>query len=464
MKILSNKRLAIILSSALFLCLNACLSDKEWDDYPQTDADILSFSLSSDSVPALAKTVFTINQNKTGSQGYVGEIYNRDSLPYGTVFNHKVIVTYSNAYGINNLQRISNDTVWISNGDSLDISQAPYIFRSFPYNNDTTRIKKYILEINIHQIDPDSTQYVKIAQGDALNFLQTEDIKAIALNDGYYIISKINDSIKVYQSEDVANWSEVTLYNLPDNTVVRDIQAADNKAYAVTEDGRLFVSNDNVKEWTEYQTPYPVVSALGYLKTPQISAAIQKAGFCAVLNKDGQNVFGFTENLVEWSIGNAIPDNFPIRDISAFSREKNIGSLTLIGGVSAANEQLGTVWATQDGLNWAQLKTSKLFPALTRANIFDYDGKFRIINGEVANDGQSNPYIYVSIDGGITWQYDTLKVTRPDDYTILQKGAASLVSPDGVYYYILGGKDRNNRYLSEIWKCFINRKEFPADK
>ncbi|MDR0686295.1 MAG: DUF6242 domain-containing protein [Dysgonamonadaceae bacterium] len=477
MKFLLKKRHVVVFSAVLFMCLSACLRDNDkGDEYPRTDAEILSFGLSSDSVTALAKTIFTIDQNWSewqDAQEYAGCIYNRDSLPYGTIFNRKVIVTYSNAYSTNSLQRISNDTVWISDGDSLDISQAPDTFRSFPYDNDPARIKKYVLKINIHQIDPDSTQYIKVAEGSAaLDFLKTEDIKAIVFDGSYCVFSKIGGVLKLYQSRDVVNWSESALYNLPDNTIVRNIQAVDNRAYAVTEKGELFITNGTVNEWIQCSTPYSVVSILGYLKVPQIASAIQKAGLCAVLDKDGQKIFGFTEDLVNWSTGDVILDNFPVHDISAFSREKNTGSLTLIGGVSATNEHLGTVWGTQDGLKWTQLKTSAKFPALIRPNVFDYDGKFRIINGYVANSSQYNSHIYVSIDGGVIWQYDAVKIARPDDY-INRSDAASFVSPDGVYYYVLGGKseekdsegtDKEGKYLCEIWKCFINRKNFPTDE
>ena len=68
------------------LLLSSCLNNKELEvpNWVQDNCQIASFSLKNDSIRGLAQVVFTIDQIK-------GEIYNRDSMPYGTVINRKII-------------------------------------------------------------------------------------------------------------------------------------------------------------------------------------------------------------------------------------------------------------------------------------------------------------------------------------------------------------------------------------
>jgi hypothetical protein len=433
----------------VFVCLlTACFGDNDSEDYPVTDAEILSFSMSSDSVSELSSVVFSIDQRN-------GLIYNKDSMSFNTVFEYKVIVSYQNAYGTNNLLNITNsDSTWISSGDSLDISIAPLRLKSFSY--DGQHSKEYLLNVNIHQIDPDSMQYIRIASG--LPFLETEEKKAIFFHDTFYTFSKINGEIQLHRSGNAVNWERVALSGLPYNTLVEEIQQSSDRLFASTEDGDLYICFDNsANDWKKITTPYPVVAVLGYLDAGKEASAVQQAGLCLIFNKDGENVFAFTPDLMEWNTGDIIPANFPVFDFSAFSQERvKIERLTIIAGRSASDEFLNTVWSTQNGLYWAKLtNTDKIFPPMIKPNVFYYDNAFWIMNGLVV-DVDYNRDIYCSIDGGTTWTVKDEKVSRPDDFS--DRWRASVVS-DGVYFYFIGGKQAD--LLPEIWKCFINRMEFP---
>jgi hypothetical protein len=448
MNVLLKKGICFLPAFVLVCLLTACFGDDKYEEYPMTDAEILTFSMSSDSVTELNSVVFSIDQRN-------GLIYNKDSMSFNTVFEYKVIVNYQNAYGTNNLLNTTNgDSTWVSSGDSLDISTAPLTLKSFSYGGNHS--KEYILKVNIHQIDPDSMQYIRIASG--LSFLETEETKTIFFHDTFYTFSKISGEIQLYRSKDAVNWERIALFGLPYNTLVEGIQQSSNRLLASTENGDLYICfDDSANDWQKITTPYPVVGVLGYLDVGKEASAVQQAGLCLIFNKDGENVFAFTPDLMEWNTGDIIPANFPVTDFSAFSQERaKIGRLTLIAGKSATNEFLNTVWSTQNGLYWAKLtNTDKIFPPMIKANVFYYDNAFWIMNGLVV-DVDYNRDIYYSIDGGTTWTVKDEKVTRPDDF--IDRWGASVVS-DGVYFYAIGGRQAD--FLPEIWKCFINKMEFP---
>jgi hypothetical protein len=457
MKILLKNIVGLVCASTVAtVVFTSCLRDSETDTYPMRDAEIVSFSLSNDSIPELATTVFTIDQNHGGD----GKIYNKDSLAFLTdLTKFKVIVTYSNDYGTSSLQSIiGTDTTWITSGDSLDVSVLPLHLRSLAYDNEPW--KHYYLTVNVHQIDPDSNQYKRVASG--LSFLQTEDIKAITFKEKYYLFSKNGGALQLYEFTDTfKTWTALNLTGLPANTVVRDIQTTKDSLYAFTETGELYVSDDAATGWTQIATPYPVVNVPGY----RYASAVQKAVLCVVFDDGGKKVFGFKYEGEDWTIGGEAPDNFPVRDYSVFNRETvTLQRLTVIGGMSASSKPLNTVWSLhQDSLKWAQLQSNPdfAFPALIGANIFDYDGKFRVFNGKDENEGY-NEKIYYSIDGGITWAKDTVKVRRPSNYDE-RYGATSTVSPDGKYFYIIGGKF-HTMFENDIWQCYRNGATFPKDE
>ena len=86
--------------------LSSCLKNNEWESYYEVDKNtqIKTFSLTSDSVSALAKVAFTIDQIN-------GRIMNLDSMEYGTKIDRVICnMTYgSYAKEIKALKRTISD-------------------------------------------------------------------------------------------------------------------------------------------------------------------------------------------------------------------------------------------------------------------------------------------------------------------------------------------------------------------
>jgi len=433
-----------LLASLMASCLgNNYVND---DTYPLTDAELLSFSLSSDSVPGLANVVFSIDQEK-------GLIYNYDSMAYSTQINDKVIVTYLSGAGTDNILNItSGDSIWVKSGDSIDIS-IPQTIKVFAPNG--TTIKDYIVRLNIHQVDPDSMQYYRIVSN--LPFLQTEDTKTVTLNGRFLCYSKINNQIQLHSSSDAINWTQDAFSGLPVNTVIQGLQSNGTELFACTDDGDLYVDSIG-NQWESVNRPasIKVTSILGYLN----SGPYQAEGLSLVVETGGINIFAFIDkNLVQWDYDSTapIPDDFPLHNFSNYSYQVMYSPrITVFGGTSLNGVIQNAVWATENGRYWAKLTGNvNVFPPVEGANVFYYNDEFWLINGK-SNNG-FNSYVYYSIDGGVTWQMKLKNTQTPEEYP--QRYNASIVmADDNKSFYIIGGKQ--NAVIPDVWKGFLNKMEF----
>lgn len=438
-----------ILVSLMASCLG---NDNPEEIYPLTDAELVRFGLSSDSVPGLASVVFTIDQRNAS-------IYNYDSMTYLTEIKDKVIISYLSGSGMtNNVLNITDgDSIWVKSGDSIDISK-PLALRAYALDGKT--VKLYNVQLNIHQVDPDSIQYHRTAS--ELSFLQTEDTKTVVFNDRFLTYSRIAGKIKVYGSRDAVNWTQETVpeppaKELPENAVIKGIQSAGDRLFAYTEDGDLYVRYDlTVDEWISVNKPasIKIKSILGYLN----AGSKQPEGLSLIIETDGIYTFAFTEDLIQWEYDSTpIPDDFPV---SGFSNHRyqlmHTARISVFGGVSLSGAIQNAVWSTENGRYWAKLTGSTgLFPPLEGANVFYYNNEFWLINGKSGDD--YNKEIYYSTDGGITWRTKPEKCLAPEDYS-LRCNASLVTDKDNKYFYIIGGKQTT--VLPDVWKGFLNKMEF----
>ena len=438
----------------LLSLMASCLGSNDYNElYSITDAELVFFGLyENDSLPELEKVVFTIDQ-----RGPVGLIYNYDSMAFLTELPEKVFITYVSGSGMDNLLNITDgDSIWLKTGDSIDISK-PLSLKVYALDGITTKL--YTAQLNIHQVDPDSVQFSRVAS--ELPFLQTEDTKTVVFNDYFLTYSKTGGQIQLHSSQDAVNWTQETVSGLPANAVIKGIQSNGVRLFAYTEDGELYVRYDlSIDQWIVVNKPasIKVKSILGYLN----AGPKQPEGLSLVVEANGINTFAFTEDLVHWEYDSIspipIPDNFPLYDFSSYSYELMLtGRITIFGGISSDGTLLNTVWSTENGRYWAKLSGEmNTFPPLEGANVFYYNNEFWLINGK--SEGYFNMFIYYSRDGGVTWQVKAEeKYSTPEEY-IPRYNASLVPDKENKYFYIIGGI--HDGILPEVWKGFLNKMEF----
>ena len=431
----------------------SCLGDGDsYDTVIPDDAEILAFSLAHDSFPELKRAKFTIDQRNN-------RIYNYDSLSYQTLLSDSVIVQYITSLsssGVNVLNITDGDSIFVQNGDSLNVSK-PLRFRVYAWSAEKT--KEYDIWVNIHQVDPDSIQYAKIADVD---FLSAEDNKTVRLKDDYYTFSKSTDGIiSLYESDNMKDWENKPLVGLPNSIVISGILSDGIYIYACTEEsagGELYRSSD-AASWEKISCEFPVISILGHL--PQ--SRIQSEGLSIVVRKEGV-LFPMFITGNGSQLGVQLSDDFPTSRFSTVnSQVTTVERITLVGGTSYSNSDLNTVWSTQDGLYWAKLSggdSRGAIPllgknAISGANAFLYNNELYLLNGVGADS--YNYEIYRSKDGGVTWSLAEEKCSFPNNYP-LRHNASIVLDSTGACFYIVGG--RNSNACGDIWRAFINRKTF----
>ena len=150
---LMKNRIVLFIAGCCALLLSSCLGSDDNEYELSRDCQILSFSLSNDSIPELSNVVFTIDQIS-------GRIFNIDSMPYGTKLDEKVICKVrlaSTVYTCQVMQEAIGDTIFWNTEDSLDFSK-PVKFVNTLWDGETT--KTYLAQVNIHQVVPDSMAWV----------------------------------------------------------------------------------------------------------------------------------------------------------------------------------------------------------------------------------------------------------------------------------------------------------------
>ncbi|MDR0835891.1 MAG: DUF6242 domain-containing protein [Tannerella sp.] len=444
MKNLINSWLLIAIVSVM---LTSCLGDDDFttDDWNLKNAQIMTFTLSNDSIAGLASVVFTIDQIN-------GKIFNQDSMPFGTAIDEKVLcdLTFDiYSAGVQVMSQATGDTVFWTTSDSIDFSQ-PVIFKVYAADAETT--KEYEAWINIHQVNPDSMvwdNFLNLAEGQVF-----EEMKAVVSADTYYVYVKESGVAKLFKSgSSVFEFSETALSGFPENAVISSVTECNTFIYVIDEDGKLYFS-ENGATW--YET-----DAVG-IKTILGSHLNNNAysDLCCIADINDTLKF-YTYNLDKGqTAGDEVPENFPITGFSSVAYEiRHFQHLILASGRDTNGNLTNTAWDTMDGLRWVPL-TNKWSPFVSSegASIARYDNLLFLIGG-FGEDGNAIDTSYFSKDNGVTWR-DT--VFSPIDYK--SRGFSTVTVDKDNYMFLFGGKEtKDGSMINEVWRGRVNRLGFKED-
>lgn len=437
------KSAEIVIFLAILFGLTSCLGDD--DDTVTTnlkDAQIYAFSLTNSDISVLDSVSFTIDHKN-------GEIYNIDSLAYGTEVTKVLSSITSYAGYIVVMAGATNDTVYWASSDSIDFSK-PVKFKVYSYDGTVEKI--YTARLNIHQQKGSDFSW-KMLTARATNKTISAQ-KTILLSGVYFSYVKVGTDVLLYTSFDGGNiWLPQTITGFPSDADLTNLLLFEGTVYVSTTAGTVYQSADG-KNWTE-KTSYLEGGEVAAVK---VLLGIRDKTLNGILAKNGSLYYGTTTDMNTWIIGNnQIAPNFPITGFGSASN--NIG-LILVGGKNAANEFLNTTWLTAEDLNWIQTTDDRINalkkiegPALTY-----YADNYYLIGGK-DESGNYLEDMFVSRTNGVTWsKADSLTVT---DYYEPRAYASVIVVNEGKELMLFGGTSgASSSWLDDVWSGYLNKIKF----
>jgi len=435
------------------LVLSSCLgTEDDYDKWFQSNCLISSFSLHSDSVPGLENVRFTIDQVN-------GLIYNKDSMPYGTVINWKVICRIEFEVlpsAIEVYQAATGDSATWYTADSLDFRD--YV-RFDVVSQDEKNIKRYYAQLNIHQQAPDSMAWTWFSN--RLLGKAVQEQKVIERDHYFWMYTRSSSGYELYRTPvvDKRTWTPAPLTGLSGKTFsLSQITEYNGILYIPASDGALYYST-NLTDWKRMETAPAVKVLLGVIESSEIvnSAYV----LASVIQEDDVLYFATMNAENKWEKGATAPDQFPVSGFGNTTYKTAFyWHLVVAAGKDRNGRLSNAVWETMNGLYWV-CSTDERYATLDKLEgvmLTHYDGKMLLIGGiNASNTAQRE--IYYSPDRGITWALTDSLLYFPESFRA--RGYASVIVDKDNFLHLFGGKENNSaNILDELWSGRINRLGF----
>lgn len=449
----------------------ACNDDNDttYDTTGYTDALVSGFKLPDNDNYAenLSDVYFTINQygkvltdNALTGDKLVGEIFNADSLPVGTITKSLLAkITFSSASKV--VLYTATDTTDYSETDSINFSK-PVLMEVTAANG--INKKYYEIKVNVHTQTPDSLQWSSYVEEPLADAGEIVAQKAVRMNATlYWLVSNRAGERYIYTSAaegDLKQWNKMTCTGLTDADI-RSLCAFRGNLYVVTTAGQLLKSSEGAS-WTAVSTSVTLanlISAYGFDE--------ENSQLIGIIQNGGKYYFGYSLNAADWTTGDELSATFPITGFSnpieytSGNASAPFRMLTLIGGKCADGTLTGHAWS-YDGVNpWFEYQSS--LPALQGATVVAYESDprtsdtFWMMLGGQLRDESYLTQLYISYNKGISWKKAPTSYAYPQDYKAF---AYSSVYVNSNYFInLLGGKN-DTGVLNQIWRGRLNQLAF----
>lgn len=455
-----KNRIVLFVAGWIALFLSSCLSSDDREYEMPTDCQITSFKVDHDSILGgqLDTVKFVIDQIN-------GQIYNPDSLPYGTEIG-KVLCSITFASGMQSIEvtqeALPDSTFFWNTSDSLDFSK-PVRFVTASYDGITK--KTYTAQVNIHLMVPDSMTWTLQASNVAGFPLREQKVVTWgAENDEYYYMyAQAADGGRGYslftsRVSDAANWTEESLEGLPAGEVrLSQMTEYDDALYVPTVSGALYRSLDG-QRWTVVEQASSIRTVLGVVEDGGLN---QPSALAVIIDNNGTLSFAAMNKDHAWTTGDVVPEGFPVSGFGSLSGTNMFRqNLTVVAGRDKDGQVLNSAWATMNATTWVLLTDieSNYFAKREGVMLSSYDNKMCMVGGIDASN-KALKDIYFSSDRGVTWTLSDTLIVMPEDYKA--RGFASVQVDKDQFMLIFGGKETNNaNVLDQVWKGRINRLGF----
>lgn len=413
--------LPIILSSIIGPIVGCNSDDPDPMEYVESSSVIVSgFSLSNDKnvLDSLKNVFFSINLEK-------GQIFNADSLPFGTKINRLVanITAPSTASEVNlkyyDTKTMRDTTINYKENstDSIDFSHGPAILTVKSQSGLVT--KEYTIKVNVHKVKADSLAWYSMHQAPLPSIFSELDAQGTAkLGDKFFCFSTdgVSYSLSTTTNPLDPQWEtfDVELQFIPN---VESLRASNDALFMLSTDNYLYTSADGIS-WT--QTGEKWINIYGPYNEQIIGAQSGANGYDIVEYPSGR----------KWNM----PDGFPLTGTSqtaCYSTEMGYEpQLVMIGGRTADGKLTNGSWSF-DGSDWANVSSIPIPIGLEYVSMVPYflvevpnttwspeNYPVLLAIGGRDSDGKINDIVYYSRDWGLTWRQAPELVQLPEGFPV----------------------------------------------
>lgn len=367
-------------------------------------------------------------------------IYNRDSLPMGTIVSSVAFSRFT-ADGVLALRTLAGIDTLFSTSDSIDCSQP----RTFVvYATDGTSKKEYTLTLNVHQQEGNEFTWGRTASAlpDLVSLVKP---KAVALAGGVLGVYGLQSGVPVFLKATTSEADEWTTVSLTGDVVgfePRSVVGMGGRLYA-NGDAGLITSADGLA-WSAVPDGLPVVA----VSTDSLFAIQGDAFFSSA---DGSN----------WVRNAHDADGvLPTSDYAAVCTPSTMYEAYEDLLLTGVHEEKVVVWKRNlDRLNhntypWTYYTPTEentlTLPLMTSTTLVPYDDKVLAFGLSATGELES----YISSDGGRTWKDEASGYTFP---VVSDPTDISAVSDaEGFLWVVCSGS-------GEVWRGRLNRMSWSED-
>ena len=419
------KKIAILIGAVSALIGNTACDHDDSDDYSKTDPRIRIMVVDG------LSTTFIINDVS-------GEIYNYDSLAYGT--NIKSLEPSFYGYDVAPVIQYQDSIgQWVTFANSSDTTVKLDLtdLKIKATSTDGKNEKIYTVKLRVHKIDVNSFNWSQTGTLPVNGTVAGE--KAVTLGGVQYLFytNTTGSSYVLTSGDEGATWSSRTL----------DLTAPDWSTLATTASGfvvmdtagTVYQAGTDCKFAKQATLPYTMRQPLFTLGGKFWAICSDSTGYCLCATSDSLS------KLVRMGV---LPSAFNVHSMVAMVAHSGT---TKIGYVYSATSAGGTLWGIDaNGGVMPLVQANGPLPALTAPALAVADNEVALIGGQQADGTYSSKY-YSSSDAGITWT-DNWHKTLPS-YLGGIAGVSALQLTDGSLL-LVGGRNAEG-YRNTVWKATL---------
>jgi len=448
---------------ALFLLtfvFPACQNKTEENEV-SSEVELSSIVFASDEDnPGIEDAVFTIDLDSD-----VAQVYNEDSLPFGTSLDSIVTNFYFTTTIGYAVFYSDSDTVLVSSADTLDFNKRPCLL--YVVSEDQTNEQSYEIWVNVHKVDPDLYVWTEMQEN---LFPGNRDVHAEYFDGKVNLFTQDGIEIHLYRSSDGKTWGGAeNPTGLPVGANVRQFVKGKEKLF-YTQDNKLYSSADALT-WTETDCSSLDFNLLNMLfcYNDSLWAVVSDKSdgklYFATMAEDGtpakQMQIGTIDDYCRMA-----GENFPVSDFAALTFVGKSGRkrAMVMGGYDVGGNSLNSRWnlewvptavsAGGDTIGFYRLENFTIeqpsFAPLTGASVLWYDDRMLLFGSADANSAIGEYPILESYDEGMNWSVpDTAENRLPETYTVRQRQAAAITSDQSII--LIGGQSRTASF-SDVYR------------